>query len=85
MSMETIRAVALIAEVRGALETLGVRAPAARHPEAVVYLCAMTLEVQSMHDAAKVLRSVDELDALALVDLHGDLRGRVLSVLQETP
>lgn len=78
MTTETLEAVALLAEVCGALETMGAWAPAARHPEAILYLRRWGRRATSMVDAAEVLLSIDELDPLAVFDLHADLRERVL-------
>lgn len=71
-------AVRLVAEVLGALGALAARTPAARHVTAMEYLNGVTHLVEDMNDAAEVLDAVDEIDPLANIDLHEELRGRVL-------
>jgi len=74
----TIEAVALLAEVCGALEAMGARAPVAHHPAAILYLRGWMLQAKDMQDAAEILCSLDEIDPLALIDLYAELRTRVL-------
>ncbi len=79
MTTETLEAVALLAEVCGALEAMGARAPVAHHPAAVLYLRRWMLQAKDMVDAAEMFNVLDDVDPLALVDVTAELRRRVVA------